>query len=143
MWHRVFGTSDVEPTPAALLAHLADLGFVATGHFHGDDAGWFRAAINVAGAVFSVERFLAAEEGIRAELNSWAAHLETCPITPHQAALMEQMIRTRQLITLDSTLAEDVNLALAQYLAQVTDGVYQIDGQGFFSPDGALLVPES
>ena len=37
---------------------------------------------------------------------------------------------------------ETLNTTLAQYLAGQTDGVYQLDGDGWFTADGELLLPE-
>ncbi len=147
MWYRIFGSNDTEPTPAAVLEHLNGLGVPATGEFHGGDA-WFGAELVVAGKVpLGLERFLASEEGIRAELNSWAAWLETCAPEAEQARLMERMIQVRQLFTLQrpdgAEEAGPVCEALCQFLARATDGTYQIDGRGLFAADGTLLAAES
>src|SRR5436853_7039050 len=74
-WYRVFGTSAAEPEPAAVLEHLQLEGFEITGQFRGDSAGWFAAEIAFAGGSppVQVERYLATEDDIRNELNSWAA----------------------------------------------------------------------
>jgi hypothetical protein len=141
MWYRVFGASDAEPPPAATLERLNELAPVA-GAFHGDDAGWFRAELTAAGAPMELERFLATEEGIRAELNSWAAHVEACGDSPEHVRLMERMIQTRQLFTVRGTASDEVCIALCRFLAETTDGVYQIDGRGFFATDGAPLLPD-
>ena len=140
MWYRVFGASDAEPAPAAILEWLNGLASVA-GAFHGDEAGWFRAELTVAGATtLELERFLSTEEGVRAELNSWAAHLEACGDGPENVRLMERIIQVRQLFTVQGPAeADGVCVALCQLLAETTDGVYQIDGRGFFGADGALL----
>ncbi len=58
---------------------------------------------------------------------------------------MERIVQTRQLFTLgrpagDAPLLDDVCLALCRFLAAAADGVYQIDGRGFFAADGSLLV---
>jgi hypothetical protein len=148
LWSRVFGRGDAVPEPAALVAALA--GAPVATDFRGDAEGWFAAEIGfAAGSPLVVERFLATEEGIRAELNSWAAYLETCDYSPHAAALMERMIQTRQLFTLrrpldaaDDVLVEKVVVALCRALASAADGVYQIDDAGFFAADGSLLVQE-
>ena len=147
MWYRIFGSNDTEPTPAAVLARLNGLGVAVTGNFHGDGGGWFGAELVVAESVrLGLERFLAAEEGIRAELNSWAAWLELCAPAAEQAHLMERMIQTKQLFTLQrpdaAEAAGPVCEALCQFLAGSTDGVYQIDGRGLFGAGGALLVQE-
>ena len=92
-----------------------------------------------------LECFRADEEGIRAELNSWAAFLETCD-GPHHVPLMERTIQTRQLFTLqnpsDDSRLDVVCVALCQNLAALTVGFYQIDGVGFFDAAGTLLVEE-
>jgi hypothetical protein len=145
MWYRIFGASDVEPAAAAILEHLDAVAPVA-GHFHGDDAGWFRADFVVAErTTLAVERFLSTEEGVRSELNSWAAHLEASASGPQTVRLMERIIQTRQLFTVqrpagDAPLLDAVCLSLCRFLADASDGVYQIDGRGLFAADGALLL---
>jgi hypothetical protein len=149
MWFRVFGMIDLQPQPAALLEHLTSLVANASGDFRGDDQGWFHADLQRDGKPFlQLERYLVREEGIRAELNSWAAWLETAETNPHYGWLMERIINTRQLFTLHPPDGESPSEAgrtatrLCRYLARCTDGVYQADGVGFSSADGALLVPE-
>src|SRR5689334_1570405 len=91
-----------------------------------------------------VERFGADEEGIRAELNSWAAFLETCD-GPHAVPLMERAIQTRQLFTIHDPAGDRPDpgcVALCRRLAAETAGFYQVDGVGFFDADGTLLVAE-
>src|ERR1700737_2962147 len=102
-WYRVFGTNDTQPAPAALLEHLQRQGHAVTAKFRGDDQGWFAVQIRstTAETPVQLERFLAAEEGIRAELNSWAAWLETMEQHPQHVLLMSHMIGTRQLVTLE------------------------------------------
>jgi hypothetical protein len=150
LWYRVFGRSDLVPTPGAIREHLAALGVPVAASFASDEAGWFRAELAFgSGSPLYLERFLADEEGIRAELNTWAAVLETCDYSPHSAALMERAIQARQLFTLrkpvdqpDEVLLERLCVGLCRHLAAATDGFYQADGQGFFEADGTLLVQE-
>ncbi len=145
MWNRVFAAGDAEPSPAAILDRLNAVAPVA-GLFHGDDAGWFRAELVVAETTaLSLERFLSTEEGIRAELNSWAAHVEASGEGPETARLMERIIQSRQLFTVerpagDAPLLDDLCLALCRFLAETADGVFQIDGRGFFAANGSLLL---
>ncbi len=155
-WFRVFGAADVVIVdPAALLEHLRREGFPVAGHFHGDDLGWFRAELVYAEDAPPVvlERYLTKEDGIRAELNAWAAWLETAEDNPHHADLMARMIGTAQLFTLNQPVedaddfdeagaVEVLSLACCRYLALATDGVYQADHRGFFSAGGDLLVRE-
>ncbi len=151
MWFRVFGTNDCQPEPPALLAHVRGRGIEVTGVIKYDDLGWLRIELifGTADATWYLERFLAKEEGIRGELNTWAAWLETREDEPNHTGLMQHMISTTQLFTL-SAAGEDEGpelvgrlcLALCQYLARVTAGVYQVDYEGFFAADGTLLLPE-
>jgi hypothetical protein len=151
MWHRVFGLSPSPVEPADLLRHLRDgLGLPAEGHFRGDDAGWFACDLALPEASpVRLERFLTEEDGLRDELNTWAAWLETADYTVNSGPLMEKVIGTRQLFTLrrpvdhaDEARLDRLCLGVCRYLAARTDGFYQVDGQGFFAADGQLLVQE-
>lgn len=135
VWYRVFGRLEAVPPPNL----LAVAG--ATPRIEADDAGWYRAEIDVGGAVLVIERWLADEEGIRGELSSWAALLETCDHSPHHIPLMERAIQARQLFTVNTT-DQPRAVALCQALARHTQGFYQVDGVGFFEADGTLLVAE-
>src|SRR5438105_1875662 len=96
MWYRIFSAEAAEPRPDALLAHL-NRAAIISGDFHGDDTGWFHADLVCGDSGLSLDRYTADEEGIRAELNSWAAHVESCG---GQEELMERIIQTKQLFTL-------------------------------------------
>jgi hypothetical protein len=150
LWYRVFAASDAGVPADAILAHLHGLGAAVAGDFRGDEGGWFAAELRFAETTpLHLERFLAGEEGIRGELNSWAAYLETCDYSPNHRALMERMIQTRQLFTLrrpvdaaDEVLVERLCVGLCRFLAASADGVWQADGEGFFAADGTLLLQE-
>ena len=113
-WYRVFGSLDTPPS------RIGDGGSIL------------------------LERWTSDEEGIRAELNSWAAYLETCG-GPHQVRLMERTIQTKQLFTLHDPSGDRLDpacVALCRHLATETAGFYQIDEIGFFDADGTFLVEE-
>ena len=151
-WYRVFGTNEAGIEPAALLsAQSRNVGTEVTGRFRGDDLGWFEAELGLRGTRLELQRFLAYEEGLRDDLNTWAAWLETAEDSPDAPRLMRQVIATTQLFTFrrldavpDDTvyLFEELCTGLCQFLARETGGFYQIDGKGFFDADGMLLVPE-
>jgi hypothetical protein len=149
-WYRVFGRSDAAVSQESVLTHLAAQGSPVAADFAGEGEAWLSTAIRFApSAPLQLERFLAGEEGIRGELNSWAAFLETCDYEPNHAALMERVIQTRQLFTLrrpvdcaDEALAERLCVGLCRFLAEQTDGVWQADGEGFFAADGTQLLRE-
>jgi hypothetical protein len=150
LWYRIFGASDTMPEPAGIDACLGGAGVPARISWAADSQGWYRAEIAIGeGTPLVLERWVADEEGIRAELNTWAAYLETCDYSPHHQPLMERTIQTRQLFTLrrpidhsNEVLIDRACVALSQYLAQFTEGFYQADNQGFFAADGTLLVQE-
>jgi hypothetical protein len=151
MYSRVFGRSDLEPSPADLVAELHAAGLAVEPHFKGDDLGWTAGELRLPGGGTSVylERYLAKEDDIRDELNSFAALLETCDYSPNSGPLMQHVIQTRQLVTLrkpvdarDEVTLENVMLRTCQHLAARTDGVYQIDGAGWFAADGELMLQE-
>jgi hypothetical protein len=146
MWYRVFAASTEMPAPEALVAFLVSRYVSVSSDFAADDSGWYRADFLVEGMSLQVERYVADEPEIRAELNSWAAWLETRENAPEHVPLMERMIQTAQLFTLhsgdDSERAETVCVELCRFLAAATAGVYQIDERGFFAADGSLLVAE-
>jgi hypothetical protein len=150
MWYRVFGRSESEPSPSALAARLHEAGVPVEPHFKGDDLGWTAGELRLAGgATVFVQRYLAGEDDIRDDLNAYAAELETCDYSPNNGALMQHAIQTKQLITLEppSNAADEVTLdrlleAACRFLATATDGVYQIDGKGWYSAAGELLLQE-
>src|SRR5262249_19061080 len=150
-WYRVFGGSDAGPTPAALEEHLRGFGLKVTGHFHSDEQGWYRALLVFEdGATLPLARDLATEGGIRDELNTWAAWVESVADGPEAVRLMQRLIASRQVVTLrrapgeaGPVPAEEVFISLCRFLASATEGVYQADGQGFFAPDDTLLVREA
>jgi hypothetical protein len=114
------------------------------------DLDWYRGELAFPqGSLVAIERFLASEPGIRAELHAWAGYLETRGDTAQAIPLMERMIQSSQMFTIEGMaepgeeeVVRDTCVAIAQFLAQVSDGIYQIDEQGFFATDGTLLVRE-
>ena len=150
MWYRVFGSSELEPAPAALAAHLHTCGLAVEPHFKGDDLGWTEGELRLpTGSPVLLARFLTKEDDLRDDLNAHAAELETMNYSPNSIPLMERVIQTKQLITLrkpvdlnDEVLVEKVLEEAVRFLAAVTDGVYQIDGRGWFTASGELLVQE-
>lgn len=153
VWYRVFGTLEAEPDPAAMLAHLRQAGWeVATVRFRRDEQGWFAAELLFAidGAPLRLDRYLASEDGIRDELNTWAAWVETQAGNPNQSWLMQHLIGVKQVFTLENPMDNDnladmvqeLFLSLCRFLAQATAGVYQVDAQGFFAANGEMLMAE-
>jgi hypothetical protein len=150
-WYRVFGRNEVQPEPAELVEQLHAEGLTVRPAFRGDDLGWFSAMLTLAdgSGVVELERFLTREEGIRGELNAWAAWLETVADDPNGTTLMERVIQTKQLFTIRAAELTDparvgvVCVAVSRFLARVTDGIYQVDGQGFFTAEGAPLLREA
>ena len=151
MWYRIFGKSEIEPSPVELAEHLHAAGLAVEPHFKGDDLGWTSGELRLPGngtPVF-LQRYLASEDDIRDDLNAYAAELETCDYSPNHGKLMEHAVHTKQLITLrkpidaaDEVTLEKVLEAACRFLAAHTDGVYQIDARGWFAADGTLVLQE-
>ena len=152
MWYRVFSSKDSPVEPAALLEHLHGQGLAVRASFRADNQGWFQVELLLPGEdePIKLERYLSGEDGIRAELNTWAAWLESVPDNPQHARLMQQVVSSRQVFTLfrppldgGESPVQELCLALCRFLANQTDGVYQEDGRGFFDANGVLLVMET
>ncbi len=151
MYYRVFGTTEAQVAPSQLVEYLHAQGLPVEPHFKGDDLGWTRGELILPGghSPIMLERYLTDEDDIRDDLNAFAALVETYTYSPNATLLMERIITTQQLIVfrrpidhanesrLDATLQ-----ATVQFLAQQTEGVYQIDGAGWYSADGAILITE-
>jgi hypothetical protein len=151
MWFRVFGSRDTAPEPADFLKHLHEFGVPVPGHFGGDDQGWFRADFEYEPGTppLRLNRYLVVEEDLRDELNAWGAWLESLEEHPNTVKLMQKVIGSQQLFTLEcprdrfeEELVRKLCLTVCQYLARETEGVYQVDRQGFFAANGKQLVSE-
>jgi hypothetical protein len=144
MWYRVFVASAAAPDPDALLALLNRFA-PAEGSFRADAAGWFHADFDCDDIPLSLDRYSADEEGVRQELNTWAAFVESLPGGADNAALMERLIQTAQLFALEGPPTARGRLlcvVVCDFLARLADGVYQIDGEGFYAADGRPLARE-
>ncbi|MBA4190256.1 MAG: hypothetical protein C0467_19905 [Planctomycetaceae bacterium] len=150
MWYRIFGRSESETSPASLAEHLHAAGLLVEPHFKGDDLGWTSGELRLPNSspVF-VQRYLTKQDDLRDDLNAYAAELETCDYSPNNGMLMQHAIQTKQLITLrkpidaaDEVTMENLLETTCRFLATATEGVYQIDGRGWFSAGGELLLQE-
>ena len=147
---RVFASGSSAPSPSEILEVLQALRIPSTSDFGGDEAGWFRGSIHTQHhGVVDIERYFASEEGIRQELNTWAAWLEIIPDNPLGDTLMAKVVQAAQVFTVHLSVNEErvspalsVCESLCRFLANRTSGLYQIDGRGFFDSDGMLLLAE-
>ncbi|HLW66136.1 MAG TPA: hypothetical protein VKS79_12565 [Gemmataceae bacterium] len=151
MWYRVFALKPDMPQPAALQEHLRLLGVETSFEVRGDDLGWTALTLKLAenSSPLQVERYLPEEDDIRDDLDTWAAWLETQEHEPNHSRLMQHVIGTQQLFTLrgplddaDEDLLERVCEGMAKFLAGTCEGIYQIDGRGFFAAAGTILLQE-
>jgi hypothetical protein len=151
MWYRVFSPLRTEPSPVELVERLHSQGYAIVPHFKGDDHGWTSAELILpaGGTPIMVARYLTKEDQLRGDLNAYAAELETMTFSPNAPMLMEKVIQTQQLLTLRKPIdagsdaqAESVCELLCQDLARTLDGLYQIDGQGWFAASGEKLLQE-
>ncbi len=147
-WFRVFANSDRVPAPTDVAESIRDRFPQMQMEFMADDEGWLEAEITdlMTGHTWKLCRYCRDADDIRGELQSWAAWVEWQPPSPQQQRLMEHIITAKQVFTFqadEDPTSEPLGLALMQVLAAAAEGVYQIDGRGFFAADGALLLAES
>lgn len=151
MWYRVFGLLKDAVSPTVLTEHLHASGWAVVPHFKGDDLGWTEGELHLpgGGTPLLLARYLTVEDDLRDDLNAYAAELETMDYDPAHRPLMERVIQTQQMITIRKPLdhADEATLdrlcdATCRFLAQRTEGVFQIDGQGWFQADGTRLLQE-
>jgi hypothetical protein len=145
MWARVFVAVAEAPAPETLVEHLRGRGYGAEIRADADELGWFHLELSTSAGNVTLDRY-GADEGIRNDLNSWAAWAEI-HAGEHADRLMQHLIGSRQIITLRVMREMDDELrrllhAVLGFLAAATGGVYQIDGEGFFDAAGTLLIAE-
>ena len=146
-WYRVFCGCDAEPNLAELPTRLGQLDRHTTIEVQGDDRGWISAELVSGQATWRLDRYLTEDEGLRVDLNAWAAWLETIEDNPQSLSLMQQIISTRQLITFrqmteTNSSGDQLPEMVCRFIAQSSAGIYQIDDEGIFATDGTLLVKE-
>jgi hypothetical protein len=147
MWCRVFGLKEPAPEPETIAEHVRRGDYVAAIQAESDEQGWFHLELSSSAGMYILDRY-SSDEGIRDDLNTWAAWLEE-NAGAEAERLMQRMISTRQLITLrrddrgDDPETRRFCHDLARWFAERTDGIYQIDGDGFFAADGRVLVAEN
>ena len=151
MYFRAFCRSTEELPPATLVERLHAVGLAVVPHFTGDDLGWTEARLTLpgGGSPVPVSRFLTTVDELRKDLNGFAAEVEAMDYYPDRAALMERVIQTQQLVVLrrpldhaDEATLDRLCLEVSQAVATAADGVVQIDGRGWFTAEGEVLVPE-
>jgi hypothetical protein len=150
MWVRVFARAEREVPPGTIAERLHAAGLRVVPHFRGDDHGWTAGELVLpGGSPILLARYLTAEDDLRADLNAFAAELETLDYSPHHRPLMEHVIQTQQLVTVrrpvdhaDEVTLEKVCGEVARLVAAVADGVIQIDGRGWLDAAGELLIAE-
>ena len=154
-WYRIFSREKNRELMAILTKELQSCGNSLEFQFTCDPDGdlstdWFTLAIRPTNKQpIILERYLVEEEGIRSELNSWAGILETWDHDPVHVLLMEKVIQGKELITVekpqetdDELAMDDLCMRISRVIADATDGVFQVDGVGFYDASGALLLGE-
>jgi hypothetical protein len=145
MWARVFTSGADAPAPEALVEHLRAAGYAAEARAEADELGWFHLELSTSAGDVTLDRY-GKDEGIRDDLNSWAAWLEV-HAGAHAGRLMQHMIGCGQIVTLRVLQDGDADLrrllhTVLKFSATASGGVYQVDGEGFFDSAGTLLVAE-
>ena len=150
LWMRVFALSEATPNPVSLAELVSKLLPGTTCHFGADGNGWFSLEMRPpTGGPILLDRYGVQEEGIRHDLNTWAAWVETCDSCDEAPALMERIIQSQQFITMrrsldtpDESGVERLCSGICRHLATCLDGIWQSDDEGLSSADGTLLLRE-
>ena len=150
MWLRVFCRSLQIVSPAGLVERLIHAGYPVVPTFKGDDLGWTEGSLALeSGSPILLSRYLTKEDDLRDDLNAYAAELESYSFQPAAASLMEKVIQTQQMITIrkpvdhaNESRLDSMCEFICQSIAGETDGIYQIDGRGWFAAEGTKLVEE-
>lgn len=119
-------------------------------HFKGDDLGWTSGELHLTrGSPVMLECYVTKVDDLRDDLNAFAAELETVSHNSNNVLLMERVIQTQQMMTVRRPIDAPDEIAMhsliqhcCHYLATACDGVYQVDGRGWFAADGMLLLQE-
>src|SRR5580765_6063593 len=136
VWYRIFAAQAEEPNLSKLRASC---------RLSGDRQGWYRAFFPLPSGEIELNRWVAEEDDFRVELNTWAAWLEINS-APDLGWLLQHVVTAAQMFTWEMEPRAPDAIAfsgmLCRFLCAETDGIYQVDGQGFFKADGTLLVRE-
>ncbi len=145
-WFRVFMLQEDGPEPSSFMESLQLILPEVTGKFRADEDGWFQLILSHSSfGELSIDHFLSSEKGVRAEINTWAAWLES----KQRLDLMERIIQVKQILSFEVTPELEENgtdpslfKKLSLTLASISQGFVHIDGIGFIEADGSLLIED-
>jgi hypothetical protein len=145
-WFRVFLLQEDGPKPSGIMECLQSLIPEVKGKFRTDEDGWFQLILDHSSiGELIIDHFLTSEKGVRSEINTWAAWLES----KQQFDLMERIIQVKQILSFEVTPEMEDNVSdslvykrLALALAALAEGVVHIDAIGFLEPDGTVLIED-
>ncbi|MGF1583571.1 MAG: hypothetical protein ACFCD0_29995 [Gemmataceae bacterium] len=149
LWYRIFAQSSESIDPNTLLEHLHTTGYPIQANFLKDDLGWFEATFSLEGSEVSLQLFHSDEKGVRAELDAFAAWIESQHTELNQIELMERVVTAKQVFAFEIP-DEQANIEkvrqfcyhVSEFLVGQTQGLMQVDGEGLFDADGQLLLRE-
>ncbi|MCS6975473.1 MAG: hypothetical protein NZM31_00505 [Gemmatales bacterium] len=147
-WFRVFANSEVVPSPETIAEGVRQTFPHLRLTFTADEEGWLECDLSdpATGKHWLLRRYSRKSDDIRGELQSWAAWVEWQPPSPHQQPIMERLMTAQQVFVFGADadpVSDHLGLTLMQFLADCCNGIYQIDGRGFYAADGQLLLAES
>ena len=145
-WFRVFLLQEDGPEPFRIMECLHSLIPEVKGKFRTDEDGWFQLILDHSSiGELTIDHFLTSEKGVRAEINTWAAWLES----KQQFDLMERIIQVKQILSFEVTPEMEDNVSdllvykrLALALAALAEGVVHMDAVGLLESDGTLLIED-
>lgn len=149
LWYRVFSRSDAKIDPNSFLEYLHNTNYPVQAKFLKDEQGWFEATFAFEENELTLQRYLTIEKGVRAELNAFAAWIESQETDLNQMELMERVIAAPQIFAFELP-EEQANIEkvrafcyhVVKFLARETEGLMQVDGEGVYDEEGTFLIPE-
>lgn len=147
-WIRVFGTNQQTPRASEIQTSLLRCGMFVQSDVDGDDGSWEQVRLRHELASESVQLELLPPDDpeLADEIEPILDWLSEQPGSPNAQVLRETLSRVSQVYIIgvpDSaqlgTPNGQMTILLARLLSRWSDGLYQVDNEGFYDRHGTLL----
>jgi hypothetical protein len=148
-WIRVFGTNDHVPRASDVMGYVLRCGLTIESEVLGEDAAWEQLLLRheFDSEPVMLERLSPDDPELADEVEPLLDWLGGAAAPDPDMALRRILQRARQIYIVgvpDSaqigTPGGQLTILLARFLCRFTEGTYQVDHEGFYDPQGKLLV---